>query len=816
MSLIKSAQRRLSLLAGSSLAAASIASVAALATLSVPTAAFAYDECLPVAGTGTLSDGPGGQHDATMNGNAADTFRCANFTTANITYNSVGTTGLLTVDMTSNNPGGGFSQSAGTLSGLTLTPGGSAVVNVGPNANVVATQGAATGFRPTILSGTTTTLNIFDNDTPTTGDDITAEGNVQHIRATGAGNLVVNNDGVISGNIELQNLTGTSTFNITGEGAWYLGTSLYSSQFGSFFAMPSGATLFAAGNDQVNISEGGVVFAGFKPTDGVNLIRTLDFRETSGDLDVFTNNGVLAINHFGLASQTNSRFDSFSGTVIMSGLEEFRGTGTVFLGSAQRAQSGDDVGADEVETDGWYDDVLSLPGTRWVGEGGELVMNVDLMRSQSDCTTRNASGDLGAADCVMLLNGTTEGVTNITLIDLIPGDRGRYNPDGILLVDVTGSGASGAGHFVIGPNTNGYSPEFGGVMDKGLFFYAIAYNEENQEHILYGLPGANAYQFPLLVSAAQSLWRTSTGSWLERQADLRGQQEDGPGGGVWLRVSGENTDRDVLQTETIAGQSYTFDNTLKQESYAVTGGADLLVGNGANSAWVLGVTAGYAHADVTYDMSPNTGRLDGWTAGVYASLIVGGFFLDAVVNVNKLTLDDDVPALDLFPTGTILSTDVVSRGGQVEIGYRFDFEDGLFIEPLAGVSYVDIKLEDILIPADDPARPRIAIQYDDPDSLRGSLGVRSGWDYDHGSFRTQLSVLGRAVEEIHGENRVTLLNEGPDVLLTDDVSGRFHELVLGGSIYSAGGAVSGFANFGGKFGEDYKARTLSAGVRVAF
>ena len=35
---------------------------------------------------------------------------------------------------------------------------------------------------------------------------------------------------------------------------------------------------------------------------------------------------------------------------------------------------------------------------------------------------------------------------------------------------------------------------------------------------------------------AHNLWRLSTGSWLERQADLRGGLDAGRGGGIWMRA----------------------------------------------------------------------------------------------------------------------------------------------------------------------------------------------------------------------------------------------------------------------------------------
>ncbi|HYG26406.1 MAG TPA: autotransporter outer membrane beta-barrel domain-containing protein [Caulobacteraceae bacterium] len=810
MSLIKSATRRLSLLASSSLAVAGAVSMSSALAVFTPTMAYAHDECAPLAGSGTQSDGQNGAHDPTLNGNAPDTFQCTS-RRSSITYNSVGTTGLLTINLVSSNIANGFASSAGTLGGMTTNPGGDVVINMG--ANTLLLNGASFGLSATTPTGTTTTVNLADHPADTSNLGASENAYLRGWRATGSGDLVINNDGLLSGNVNLSGLTGSHTLNITANGAWYSGW-----QDAEDFTPVTATSVLAAGDDSITVSEGGMVYASTVTSEASSsavITHVIDFREATADLDVFSLAGHLAVNPNRQFVGEDVEVRTFGGVVRMDGLEEFRNSGVVLLGSVQSTTPQEDTTPAHLLSDGWYDDVLSLPGATWIGDGGQVVMNVDIMRTQSDCTTRNAAADLGAADCLMIVGGATEGLTYLTLNEVVPGDRGRYHPEGIVLVDVT-DGVSAQGHFVVGPDSANYSPEFGGVLDKGLFFYAVTYNEDTQQHILYGLPGANAQQFPLLATASQGLWRQSTGTWFDRQADLRGEQEPGVGGGVWLRVNGEKAERDIINAVSAGGQTYAIDNTFTQEGYAATVGADLLFGAEGATAYALGVMAGYAHADIEYETSPNTGRLDGWTGGAYGTFISGGFFLDAAVNLNKLTVDDDVPSLALFPAGTILSTDVVSVGFQAETGLRFPFDNGLFIEPIAGLSYVQTKFDDIDVPADDPARPRILIEYDDPASLRGSLGGRLGWDADYGSFRTQLSLLGRVVEEFDGANNIRLDNEGPDVLLTDDFSGRFTEFTVGGSIYSAGGAVSGFFNFGGKFGDDYKATTLSAGVRAAF
>ena len=68
--------------------------------------------------------------------------------------------------------------------------------------------------------------------------------------------------------------------------------------------------------------------------------------------------------------------------------------------------------------------------------------------------------------------------------------------------------------------------------------------------------------------------------------------------------------------------------------------------------------------------------------------------------------------------------------------------------------------------------------------------------------------------EFEGETRLIAHNTGADALIMDEFTGQFTEFGVGVSLFGLGEALSGFANFGGKFGDDYKSQNLSAGVRV--
>ena len=725
----------------------------------------------------------------TINGSAS-----ANNTTGIAGIQATTGTGLLTI----------------TGSGSALAAGGVGVL-IDAGGDVVFT-GAATGGQYglrllDVAAGTTSTINF-------TGAGSNANfGGTALLRAEGAGEVEVNILGRLGGasganntSFDLAGMSGAVAIDFREASIWRLGSvpvSVAGPDAGMTLTMDAGSALIASTQLDAPLFNVETVPQEIEPPTVVSF---------TGDNDVFVNAGAILIGgrspsaYLGTDIAFANAFlrDRHEAELRFEGLEEFRHSGLILLGGyyLERTDRG---------TDGWYDDILSLPGSRWIGEGGEVVFDVALDGpAQTDCE-RDEGGDLTSADCLLLVGGSTEGVTYVTISEVTPGDRGAYNPEGFLLVDVTG-GTSAAGHFVVGPNSLGYSPLHGGMMDKGLFAYIIAYDADAQQHRLVGIPSGNALQLPSLAHSAQSLWRTATGTWFDRQADMRGDVGGDLGGGVWLRAAGESADRDLIQATEGGGQVFEFDNTGNQTSYAVTGGLDLI----SASAYVVGLTAGYSHAEVEYEASPNTAILDGFTAGAYASYLQGGVYLDALVNANKGVLRWEVPGFNFLSADTILDSNLLSVGAQVEGGWRIPFQGGAFVEPLAAVSYVSTAFDGLYAAPADGSRAGVAAEFEDAKSLRAGVGGRVGLDQGHGPARWGLSVLGRVWNEMEGDNNVILRSSGPSAFVNDDFSGTFSELGLGASLHGMDGAVSGFLNLGGMFADDYQTTRASAGVRVAW
>jgi hypothetical protein len=874
MSRLQSARRRLSLLAGSSLVAGLICA-APVALVVAPTAAMAADECTPV--PPTLGNGPGPvSDDPTLNAAAADTFSCGEFTYLDgITYVSEGALiiaipnapppnnpqhfinlgvnalsltgeGTDSVTLTSNRYIAGDQSvfvlparvAVTTVSGdISMTLLGVQNVSdpVGLGISAISTAGGdisitsandVTGFGGGILAQTTGAGVVNVDASVANGDtsiearsgsgavNVSLSTNTNYTAAIGVltsttglatvnitgtvsateaavqalgGQALVNVTGRMLGAVDFQGLSGGGTVDVTG-------TWMTVNQFNV-----GAASLFGAGADSVDVAAEGVLglaTARSSAVEGAYTVMTF-----GGGADALNNDGVVVVNHGGLNG--GNPFDddtSFEAQATITGLEAFNNSGLVVMGS--RPFPANPLGDTDLATD----DILSMPGATFTGSGdSRIVFDVNLNRGQTSCdaANRDANGDM-AGDCVLIAGGATAGTTLVSVNDLLPGDRGSASQ--IVLVDV-GGGTSAAEHFALDPDQPGYNDQLGAI-DKGLFIYPLVYNADTQQHALVGVPGPSGLAFPVLAQAAHSLWRTSTGTWFDRQADLRGRVDDGAGS--WLRLSTEFANRDVLQPIEAAGNTLTFANDFTQNSYAVNGGLDLISGG----ALLVGVTAGYAHADVEFDASPNTARFDGWTGGVYASYVTDALFVDAMVNANRLDMDVDIPGLNLFPAGTTVDTRLVSYGAHVEAGWRFPIMGSAFVEPLASVSYVRTIFDDVHIVSDDAARPGLSLQYDDPTSLRASLGARAGLNATYNGIRSQLAITARLWNEFDGESSALIDNLGPDALLYDELTGQFTELGFSAALYSPTEAVSGVLNVGGKFGDDYTATTASAAVRV--
>ncbi len=486
-------------------------------------------------------------------------------------------------------------------------------------------------------------------------------------------------------------------------------------------------------------------------------------------------------------------------------------------GSAASSGLRNNFGVVSNRTDSYTDDVLVMPGTTWVGVGGEVWMDTDLSagRSQLSCARDPASGALPAADCLSLPGGATEGVTPMLFVDRLPFDRGRFIPgQKVVVVEVAG-GNSAQGHFVVSPRQPGYSPLFGGSWARGLFQYAIVYDEADQTHALVSMINDNAHQQAQVSATATDLWRLSTDGAADRAAGIAqpGPRDEGQ---LWVVLARQSADRSTATVEQAEGQAFSFANDGRRQDLATNFGLDLLSGGSGERRWTLGFMTGYLRAKQSYDPSPNQQEYNGWHYGLYAGRRHGRAWLSAVANVTALTLRQAVPGFDFKPADTLASNDLQSLGLRVDGGWQWALSDAITLTPMAGLTYVTTTVEDLTILPDDSKRKGLRVDWDATDAIRATAGMKLDAAMRLGRFNAGVELTARLWQELDGEAQAQIFNEAfPEdapIPLQDRFDGSFAELNAGVRLSSAGGAFSSYLRVGTSQGDDYDTLSAAAGA----
>lgn len=674
-------------------------------------------------------------------------------------------------------------------SAIRSTSGGNTTITVAAGRSISGFADAMAALD--ITTGSSATATINNNGNINTAAALADRDDVV-IRASG-GRVVVNNAGRLFGAVDFSGVTfvgAQPSVNLSITGGADTTNPSSNTAFGWY---TDGLSEFSGGDDLLTTSASGGILVASAATD--DATATFDF---GAGIDTFANGGLLSIGPRG--SDSGEQATGYTFTII--NLETFNNSGLIRMG--QRLERTDQspvalLVAEGVTFNGQADSRIELDVAPSAG-------------SQLHCDYTSALDLPGVADCLNLTDGTTTGETSLVVgFTSVPGTvaAGHFNPDGIVLVDVNGAGSSAAGHFILDPQSEAYamSEALGrGVLNtQGAFFYDLVYDPVGQRHILVGAPKAETLQFATIAHSVQSIWRAGTGSWFDRQADLRGlYAEGGYEGGVWLRAGGEFADRDLTQSFEAANSTWTFDATHNQNIFTLTGGADVAADVAGGSA-VFGFMAGYVASAVEFDASPTSVDYRGGTLGAYAGFVSGPLYVDGMLNGTVVLMDQEPVGMEL-PAGTLTTETLQAYGAQVEVGYRLPVGAGFWVEPLAGASFVRSDINGFELPGS-----RIAFQ--NSNSRRLGAGVRVGADGDYEGFRAAFALTAKAWNEFDGESEFADDNDGPDFVFVDTFDGTFGEIGLGFTLMDASGTLGGFLDGGMKFADGYTSTNASAGVR---
>ncbi len=734
-------------------------------------------------------------------------------------------TGLLTLNL----------QEGGNVIRLDVDAGGDAVINHWAGKALRPQSGPTFAFL-SAAEGTVTTFNVFS--------PLVAKTNLQpyvgsvrpFIRGEGAGAYVLNNRSLMNSGFDFSASTGGVVFDNQGSDANAEGTAWIFSD----------TVNFSAGDDRIHNRAGATLISSF-PTvykiyfDGFpSEVVSSELRFHGGD-DEILNEGVVVIGngHFqqlvGLQGPPLVDSEARAFHTTFDALEHFDNQGLIIFGAWLQADPVINLGVSDPicqqlstrtlscrealgvrDTDAEPSTVLSMPGTHFTGGAGStLLMDVMLGRGQPqrDCVQRSGANTffrLPGADCLDLRDGSTEGQTQVVLRDREANDLGAYNPEGIVIVDVSG-GDTAAGHFVLSPDSDGYDAKMGAI-DKGLFVFPLMYDEQHQQHKLVGLPGARALQMPLLVQGALGLSRRAGEVWFQRNQDLR-QSVAGDAGGAWARVTTTRGSRDVQQDISAYGQTLSTRNDFDQDDTLITLGRDLIAGD---SGWVVGGSIGYARSQLNFASTGADADFDGITLGLHARYQQGAFHLDNQLLGSWLQADyEDGAFSNADDPYDALETETQGLGARLEAGWRFDLGETLYLQPLASASWERTEFDRLtILVSGDSARPTNEIFGDHtPTSLRTALGARVGLDQPLGTLRLSMMLTGRLWNELRGETPVRIRSAGPDLVVDDTFDSALSEIALGVGLGNAGGTVSGHLQVDGTFGDDYDSFGMTAGFR---
>ncbi len=635
----------------------------------------------------------------------------------------------------------------------------------------------------------------------------------------------------LSGAVNLSGLAGGVEINVLSGGAWELGAN----------------SLLSDAGDTLFIGEGGFLHTTryVRSTGNSNPPTVLVHRIEFGDgEDTLLNEGRILV---GLDQVHYSGKDSIDGygpyardrneaELVLQNLEVFENNGEIWMGTSFGVSYSPEYvpllgDPDKVlyarGTDRVADDILSMPGTTFIsGENGRIYMDINLdylgsAQNRCDASLRDANGDLPAADCINLQNGAAEGAIVLSLTNSGLSARGAYNPDGIVVIDMSdgaggaGSGAGGAGaRVVFSPDMQFYSPNYGGSRDSGMFMSLPIYDPDLMQFRIVGAPSGGAFHQPIAVNGAQQAWRSANASYFDRQADLRDTLRGGEErtSGLWMRAGYDKGERTVEHVFSIPSGDIVYDNTHDLDIASLTIGGDLMGVTSGEDYWVIGGMLGYVRTDIEYESWTDAVSMNGILAGGYASLVHGPLFVDASVSGLWNRMDQTMPQAQLFRDST-LKTDLNTIGAQAEAGWRFDLGVAR-IEPLVNASWVRTRPRDFKVPDNDPLAPGNQVMFDEAVSTRAGVGLRGSTMVNTGDLAIGLSLTGRYSKEFDGEASAAIGNLNPiSPVVTDTFDGNFGELVAGVSIADASGRLSGVLNIGGRKGDDYESVTASAGFR---
>ena len=358
-----------------------------------------------------------------------------------------------------------------------------------------------------------------------------------------------------------------------------------------------------------------------------------------------------------------------------------------------------------------------------------------------------------------------------------------------------------------------------------------------------GPGGAQFHSFLVATSNAMTSAVTAMNTGFQTQSTAflsspSSSQPDQFATGPWGRAIGGRIDTDSNSTGTITPPpavrtpfSTACSAQTRNDFTGFQAGYDLGRLNLGGSGWNahVGVTGGFFETEATSQQGSGSTRTQVPFAGVYGSLVNGGFFIDAQVVGQSYNVSVSEPSI--AAAGIM---DGHGFGITSSTGYNFKLgSSGWFIEPSASVIYSKVHLDPLNLTlavlggptANIPVSLPSTIRLGDIETLPARVGVRVGTSFDVGGVALTPFATASVWHEFAGNTSanatflpgagrplVGVVNPGNFDISSTRI-GTFGQYSLGVSAIVPGTGWLGYARVDYRNGQNIEALSVNGGIR---
>ncbi|MDN3571127.1 autotransporter outer membrane beta-barrel domain-containing protein [Methylobacterium longum] len=274
---------------------------------------------------------------------------------------------------------------------------------------------------------------------------------------------------------------------------------------------------------------------------------------------------------------------------------------------------------------------------------------------------------------------------------------------------------------------------------------------------------------------------------------------------TWARATGDLERRTGSSTYSFMGTAATRDLGYSQQTGALLGGVDAVISGltKADDGLILGLLGGYTTATVNLNNNAGQQAYDGGTVGTYATYLNGPLFVDALFKVDLL-------GLDIIAPGLRQKTGLTNYSFASNVGYRIPLSAGAYIEPTAGIDYVDTQFNRT------SAFTETTVPLRNGDAFRGRIGTRVGSEVIVGNVRFEPSVTTYVYAVLAESNPSGVFNGVTSVTGLRDQGKPRGEVQASLNVFDLSTGISGFVRADMRVGSDLLAGGGRVGVRYTW